>query len=328
MAIHLRRREFVSAIGGAAAWPLRVRAQQPAIPVIGFLRPGTAAVAEHVLAALRRGLNEFGYIEGHNVAVEYRWAESHERLPALAADLVRRQVAVIVAGGSAAAIAAKDATSAIPIVFVMAADPVEANLVASLNRPGGNLTGAIYLSSALAAKRVELMHELVPAAKSVAALVNPDNGSTEPFIRDLRAGAGGLGLQVVIANLKAERDLDAAFATLVQQQPAALIVGEDPLLFSLAPQIVALAARHGLPAIYTTREFAEAGGLMSWGTKLTELYRLGGTYVGRILKGAKPADLPVVQPTQYELVLNLKIAKALGLTVPDKLLALADEVIE
>ena len=324
----MRRREFITLLGSAVSWPLAARAQQPTIPVIGFLRPGTAAGAEHVLAALRRGLNEFGYIEGHNVAVEYRWAERYERLPALAADLVQRQVAVIVAGGTTAAIAAKDVTSAIPIVFVMAADPVEANLVASLNRPGGNLTGAIYLSSALAAKRIELMHELVPAAKSVAALVNPDNGSTEPFIRDLRAGANGLGLQVVIANLKAERDLDAAFATLVQQQPGVLIVGEDPMLFSLAAQIVALAARHGLPAIYTAREFAEAGGLMSWGTKLTELYRLGGTYVGKILKGAKPEDLPVVQPTQYELVLNLKTAKALGLTVPPSLLATTDEVIE
>jgi putative ABC transport system substrate-binding protein len=324
----MRRREFITLLGSAVSWPLAARAQQPTIPVIGFLQPGTAAGAEHVLAALRRGLNEFGYIEGHNVAVEYRWAERYERLPALAADLVQRQVAVIVACGTTAAIAAKDVTSAIPIVFVMAADPVEANLVASLNRPGGNLTGAIYLSSALAAKRIELMHELVPAAKSVAALVNPDNGSTEPFIRDLRAGANGLGLQVVIANLKAERDLDAAFATLVQQQPGVLIVGEDPMLFSLAAQIVALAARHGLPAIYTAREFAEAGGLMSWGTKLTELYRLGGTYVGKILKGAKPEDLPVVQPTQYELVLNLKTAKALGLTVPPSLLATTDEVIE
>jgi putative ABC transport system substrate-binding protein len=325
----MRRREFITLLSGAAAtWPLVARAQQAAMPVIGFLRPGTAAMAEHVLAALRQGLNEFGYVEGNNIAVEYRWAESHERLPAPAADLVRRQVAVIVAGGSTPAIAARDATSAIPIVFVMAADPVEANLVASLNRPGGNVTGAIYLSSALAAKRIELMHELVPAAKSVAALVNPGNGSTEPFIRDLRAGADGLGLQVIVANLKAERELDAAFATLVKQQPGALIVGEDPMLVSLAVQIVVLAARHALPAIYTTREFAEAGGLMSWGTKITELYRLAGAYVGKILKGAQPADLPVVQPTQYELVLNLKTAKALGLNVPPMLLARVDAVIE
>ena len=271
------------------------------MPVIGYLatRASPNAVRTRGRPRSVEGLNERGYVESQNVTIEYRWAEGYvDRLPALAADLVQRQVAVIVAGGTTAAIAAKDVTSAIPIVFVMAADPVEANLVASLNRPGGNLTGAIYLSSALAAKRIELMHELVPAAKSVAALVNPDNGSTEPFIRDLRAGANGLGLQVVIANLKAERDLDAAFATLVQQQPGVLIVGEDPMLFSLAAQIVALAARHGLPAIYTAREFAEAGGLMSWGTKLTELYRLGGTYVGKILKGAKPEDLPVVQPTQ------------------------------
>ena len=230
----MRRREFITLLGSAVSWPLAARAQQPTIPVIGFLRPGTAAGAEHVLAALRRGLNEFGYIEGHNVAVEYRWAERYERLPALAADLVQRQVAVIVAGGTTAAIAAKDVTSAIPIVFVMAADPVEANLVASLNRPGGNLTGAIYLSSALAAKRIELMHELVPAAKSVAALVNPDNGSTEPFIRDLRAGANGLGLQVVIAKsqsrARSRRSVCYACATAARsadcwRRPHALLPG-------------------------------------------------------------------------------------------------------
>jgi putative ABC transport system substrate-binding protein len=323
----MRRREVITLIvGGVFTWPVAGRAQQPEMPVIGFLRPSTAASSERLLAALRRGLNEMGYVEGHNVAIEYRWAESHDALPALAADLVRRQVAVIVA--SSAVIEAKSATSAIPIVFVTAIDPVEAKLVASLNHPGGNATGMTYLTSALASKRLELIRELVPAAKSVAVLVHPDNGLTEPFTRDLRAGATVLGLQVVVANLSTAPDLGGAFATLVQQRPGALIVAGDPLFTSLAGQIVALAARHALPAIYTTREFAEAGGLMSWGASFTEQYRLAGTYVGKILNGAKPADLPVLQPTKYELVINLKTAQALGLTVSPSLLARADQVIE
>jgi putative tryptophan/tyrosine transport system substrate-binding protein len=325
----IRRREFVALVGGAAGtWPLAARAQQPAMPVIGFLRPSTAAGSEHLLAAFRRGLSESGYVEGHNVAIEYHLAENEDLLPGLATDLVRRQVAVIVASASTAAIAARDATSAIPIVFVIAIDPVEANLVASFNRPGGNATGMTYLTSALAAKRVEFMHELVPAAKSVATLVHPGDRATEPFERDLRAGAEMLGLQVLVANVTSERDLDGAFATLLRQQPGALIVGPDPIFTSFAADIVALAARHALPAIYTTREYAVAGGLMSWGVSLIEQYRLAGTYAGKILKGANPADLPVLQPTKYELVINLKTAKALGLTVPDKLLSLADEVIE
>jgi putative ABC transport system substrate-binding protein len=326
----MRRREFITLLGGAAAaWPIAAHAQQPPMPVIGFLRPSTAAGSEHLLAAFRRGMSELTYAEEQNVAIEYRWAEGREeRLPALAADLVHRRVAVIVAAASNAAIAAKEATSSIPIVFVTAIDPVEAKLVESLNRPGGNATGITYLTSALAAKRVELIHQLVPAAKSVAVLVRVVNRTTEAFMHDLRAGAEVLGLQVVVANVASERDLEEAFATLAQQRPEALIVGPDPSFTARAAQITALATRYALPAIYTLREFALAGGLMSWGTSLTEQYRLAGIYVGKILNGAKPADLPVVQPTKYELVLNLKAAKALRLNVPDKLLALADEVIE
>jgi putative ABC transport system substrate-binding protein len=324
----MKRRQFIALTGSVAAWPLAALPQQAALPVIGFLRPSTAAGSEHILAALRQGLSELGYVEGHNVAIEYRWAESQNQLPGLAADLVRREVAVIVASSSMAAMAAREATSTIPIVFVMATDPVEAKLVTSLNRPGTNATGMTYLTSALAAKRVELMHELIPAIKSVAALVQPGNGATEPFKRDLRAGGAVLGLQVLVANVTTARDLDGAFATLVQQRPGGLIVGPDPLFTSLTAQIVALAARHALPAIYTTREYAEAGGLMSWGVSQTEQCRLAGAYVGKILKGARPADLPVLQPTKYELVLNLKTAKALGLTIPATLLARADEVIE
>jgi len=326
----LKRREFITLIGGAAAaWPLAARAQQKGMPVLGFLRPSSAAGSEHLLAAFRRGLNELNYVEGQNLAIEYRWAEGREeRLPALATELVRRQVAVLVAGASNAAIAAKDATSSIPVVFVTAIDPIQAKLVESLNRPGGNATGVTYLTSALAAKRIELIHELVPAVKLVGVLVHPINRTTEAFMHDLRAGADVLGLQVVVANVANEGDLEGAFAMLAEQRPGALIVGPDPSFTAHAAQITALAARHALPAIYTLREFVVAGGLMSWGTSLTEQYRLAGTYVAKILNGAKPADLPVVQPTKYELVLNLKTAKALAVNIPDKLLALADEVIE
>ena len=281
------------------------------------------------MAAFRQGLSEAGYVEGRNVAVEYVWADGqNDRLPALAADLVRRQVAVIIGSASTGALAAKAATSTIPIVFVTAADPVKSGLVASLNRPGGNATGVTYLTSALGGKRLELLRDMAPAVRSVAVLVQSENPTTEPFMRDLRAGASVLGLQLLVGNATGERDLDDVIASLVQQRPGALIVGAAPLFTSRAAHIVALAARHALPAIYTTREFAQAGGLMTWGTSLTEQYRLAGTYAGKILKGAKPADLPVLQPTKYELVLNLKAAKALGIEVPPTLLALADEVIE
>jgi putative tryptophan/tyrosine transport system substrate-binding protein len=324
----LKRREFITLLGGGvAAWPLAARAQQP--PVIGFLRPSTAEGSQHLLAAFRRGLGEAGFVEGRNVAIEYRWAdERFEQLPALADELVRRRVALIVASGSAAAIAAKGTTSAIPIVFVTAIDPVKAGLIASLARPGGNATGVTHPTSALAAKRIELVRELAPAAKSMTAIVNLDAPTTKPFMRDLRHGADALGVGIHVANVTTAAGLKGAFARLVQDRPDALIVGADPLFTARAGEIVALAARYALPAIYTQREFAVAGGLMAWGTSLTEQYRLAGTYAGKILGGARPAYLPVLQPTKFELVINLKTAKALGLEVPPTLLARADEVIE
>jgi putative ABC transport system substrate-binding protein len=329
----MRRRELITLLGSAAAssllWPLAARAQQPAMPVIGFLRASTAAGSAHLLAALRRGLNELGFVEGRNLTIESRWAEGQSaRLPALAADLVSRRVAVIVASASEASIAAKAATSTIPIVFVTAADPVASGLVASLNRPGGNATGVSYLSSALGAKRLELVHQVAPAAKSVAVLMNPSNPTSAPFMRDVQAGAQVLGLQILVTTVTNGDDLESVFAHLAEQRPGALIMSADPRFTARAAQIAALAARHALPVIYTTREFAEAGGLMSWGTSLTEQYRLAGAYAGRILKGAKPADLPVLLPDKYELTINLKAAKTLGLDMPAKLLALADEVIE
>jgi putative ABC transport system substrate-binding protein len=325
----MKRREFITLIGGAGAWPLAARAQQPAIPVIGFLRSSTAEGSAHLVAGLRRGLTETGYVEGQNVAIEYRWADGHpERLPALAADLVRRQVSVIVGSATAGALAAKAATSTIPIVFAITVDPVKAGLAASLNRPGGNATGVTYLSSALGGKRLEFLQQLVPTAKTMAVLVHPDNAATEPLLRDLRAGAAVLGLQLIVSSVTTEHDLESAFAALARQRPGALILGADPLFTSRSAQIVALAARHALPAIYTTADYARAGGLMAWGVSLTDQYRVAGTYVGAILKGAKPSDLPILQPTKYELVLNLKTAKALGLHVPPNLLALVDEVIE
>jgi putative ABC transport system substrate-binding protein len=325
----MKRREFITLLGGAALWPLAARAQQPGMPVIGFLRASTAVGSAHLLAALHRGLNELGFVEGKNLTIEYRWAEGQSaRLPALAADLVSRQVAVMVAGASEASIAAKAATSTIPIVFVTAADPVASGLVASLNRPGGNATGVSYLTSALGAKRLELVHQMVPAAKSVAVLMNPGNPTSGPLMRDVQAGAQVLGLQIQVTTVTNSDDLESVFAHVAQQRPGALIMSADPRFTARAAQLAALAARHALPVIYTTREFAEAGGLMSWGTSLTEQYRLAGTYAGKILKGAKPADLPVLLPDKYELTINLKTAKALGLDVPAQLLALADEVIE
>ena len=326
----MRRRDFIKVIGGAAAaWPVGARAQQPATPVIGFLRHSTAAGSEHLVAALRRGLSETGYIEGQNITIEYRWGDGHpERLSALAADLVRRQVSVIVGSASTAALAAKAATSMIPIVFVMTTDPVKAGLVASINRPGGNATGLAYITSALGGKRLELLRQLVPAVNSVAVLVHPDNPSTEPMVRDLRAAAPALGLQLIVSSVSSERDLENAFAALARQRPGGLVMGADPIITSRSAQIIALAARHALPAIYTTADWVRSGGLMAWGVSLTDQYRQAGIYVGKILKGAKAADLPVLQPTKFDLVINLKTAKALNLAIPDKLLALADEVID
>ena len=327
----IRRREFVILLvgGAAAAWPLAARAQQPATPVVGFLRSSKAAGSEHIVAGLRRGLHETGYVDGQNVAIEYRWGDDHlERLPGLAADLVSRRVSVIVGSSSTAAVAAKAATPTIPIVFVMAVDPVKSGLVASLNRPGGNATGITYLTSALGGKRLDFLLQLVPAARSVAVLVHPDDASSGPLLNDLRTAAAALGLRLIVLAVRSGREFEGAFADLARQGASALIAGATPLFTSHTAEIAALAARRRLPAIYTNADYVRAGGLMAWGVSLTDQYRLGGTYVGKILKGAKPADLPVLQPTKYEFTINLKAAAALGLTVPDKLLALADEVIE
>jgi putative ABC transport system substrate-binding protein len=325
------RREFISLIGGAAVvWPVEARAQQ-AMPVIGFLGIGSAGTDTDYIGAFRQGLREAGYVEGSNVAVEYRWAQNENaRLPALAADLVRRRVAVIATPGSTpATLAAKAATPTIPIVFGIGSDPVESGLVASLNRPGGNVTGVAFLSTAILGKRVELLRELVPTATIMALLVNPANPTVvETYTKEVKAAAQTLGLQVHVLNASTERDLDAAFETCAQLRAGALIVGADVFFTTRRNQIVALAARHALPTIYGQREFALAGGLMSYSTSLPDAIRQVGIYVGRILSGDKPADLPVQQSTKVELVINLKTAQAHGLTFPITLLGRADEVIE
>ena len=327
----MKRREFITLIGGAAAaWPLAARAQQP-MPVIGFLdRRSPDALADR-LRAFRQGLKGAGYFEGENVATEYRWAENQlDRVPALAADLARRPVTVIVAsGGAAVASAAKAASTTIPIVFLAAEDPVRLGLVASLARPGGNLTGINFFSAELVAKRLELLHELVPAATRVTVLVNPANVSnTESTLRDVEPAARAIGLQIQILNASTSREIDAAFASVVRGRPDAFFVSGDSFFDSRRVQLVHLATHHHVPATYSGREYAEAGGLMSYGSDITDAYRQVGIYTGRILKGAKPAELPVVQSSKFELVINHQTARMLGLTVPPSLIATADEVIE
>jgi ABC-type uncharacterized transport system substrate-binding protein len=327
----MRRREFVTLLGGAAAaWPLAARAQQPGMPVIGFLGGGSPDTDAHLLAAFLQGLSETGYVEGRNVAIEYRWADGqNNRLPAMAADLVRRRVAVIAAnGGTPSALAAKAATTTIPTVFYVAVDPVGVGLVASLNRPGGNLTGVTQLGVEIGPKRLELLHELLPTARTIALLVNPTSPLAEPLQKDLEAAARTLGLQIHVLRASAERDFDKAFAMLVQLRAGGLVIGADAFFSSRSDQLAALALRYAVPTIYQYRDFAAAGGLMSYGGSNTDNYRLVGVYTGRILKGDNPADLPVQQATKVELIINMKTAKALGLTFPITLLGRADEVIE
>jgi putative ABC transport system substrate-binding protein len=327
----MRRRKFVALLGGAmAAWPFAARAQQKAMPVIGVLHTGPpSASSGPFMGAFRQGLSEAGYVEGQNLAIEYRWAEgNYDRLPALAADLVGRKVDLIMASSPPSALAAKSATSTIPIVFRGGADPVGDGLVASLARPGGNLTGVSFVADELTAKRLQILSELVPQAGVIALLVNPKNASAERIIRDVQEAARTKGLQLHVLKASSESEIDTAFASLVQLHAGALVVGADPFLSNQREQLVALASRHAVPAIYAWREFAASGGLMSYGSILTVAYRLVGIYAGKILKGAKPSDLPVEQPTKFEFVINLKTAKALGLTVPGTMLARADEVIE
>jgi putative tryptophan/tyrosine transport system substrate-binding protein len=330
MASHIERRKFLATLGAAAAWPLAARAQQPTMPVIGFLRDTSLADATHLVAAFRQGLKEAGFIEGQNVLIEYRSAEDQaHRLPALVDDLVRRQVALIV-GNTRSALAAKAATTTVPIVFVTGEDPVFNGLVASLSRPGGNTTGVSFLSTASVTKRLELLRQFVPKPGAIAMLVYPNLNTpdAERELRDVKVAAHASGQELMVVEAGTDHEIETAFATFAQGGAVALFIGSHAFFNSRRERVAALAVRHALPATYGLREFATAGGLMSYGTSITGAYRLGGIYAGRILKGERPADLPVQQSTKFEFVINLRTAKALGIDVPDRLLALADEVIE
>jgi putative ABC transport system substrate-binding protein len=326
----MRRREFITLIGGAAAWPLAARAQQPTIPVVGYLDNGSLEATRENVEAVHRGLSETGYVEGRNLAVEYRWAQDHlERLPALAADLVRRQVNVIVVASVPAVFAAKAATDKIPIVFSIGTDPIDSGLVASLNRPRGNLTGVYNLNTEVVAKRLGLLRELVPSAVRLAVLANPTNArGRSTMFGVLEPAARALGIQIQTYDASTRQEIDAAFAAFVRNKPDALFVAPDAFFYTRRVQLAALAARHALPGAYSVRQYVEAGGLMSYGASLLDMRYQVGVYTGRILKGAKPVDLPVQQPTKFELVINAQIARVLGLTVPPTLLAIADQVIE
>jgi putative ABC transport system substrate-binding protein len=328
--LDVRRREFIKLLGGAAAaWPLAARAQQAAAPpVVGMLSASSTATATY-MAGFREGLRDAGYIDGQNVAIEYRWADGqYDHLPGLAGDLVSRQVAVIAATGLPPVFAAKAATSTIPIVFLSAGDPVQLGIVASLNRPGGNITGVSFLAVELASKRLQLLLDVVPAATVIGLLTNPNNPRTDPEIGQLPAAARTVGKQILVVKAGSERDFDVAFETLVQERANAVLIPAEPLFSLWHEQLVALAARHALPAMYDVREFTAAGGLLSYGLSLTDTYRLVAGQVARILKGARPADLPILQPTKFQLVVNLRTAKTLGLTIPESFLLRADEVIE
>ena len=331
MASYIQRRKFLATLlGGAAAWPLAARAQQSVMPVIGFLSANRSDAFPNYIAAFHEGLAEGGFVEGKNVAIEFRFAEQRlERLPALAMDLVRRKVAVILtSGGDVPAMVAKGVTSTIPVVFLTGFDPVKSGLVASLNRPGGNLTGATVIAGQLVAKRLELLRELVPAARIVGVLANPNNPNADGDMAEAQTAGRALGQEIHVLLAEREQEVDAAFTTLALLKADALVLDADPLFANLRGKIIALVERRALPTVYYSREYADAGGLISYGASFTGLYRQGGIYVGRILKGAKPAELPVVQPTKFDLIINRKTAKALGLEVPPSLLALADEVIE